>query len=518
MSNRINILVKNSSWVYLAKITVQIIGFVVNILVVRKLSVEIYGTYNFLLSTLTFINIFALSSVTSVFNRFIPELAENKDIPKLLKLLKVGVLSSVGIFVLLSLMIYVFRKPYAEIFNIQNIEIYLLALFVYMFFSYSKAIFDNIIKSLLLHKNASVFAIINSLFTAVLLIIFLPRLTVNILLYISAAGAFVYLIPSIFIIIRYFKTIKYEKINSVKLKKKEVVRYAAYSSLNELGAGIIGKTSDNFIVAGAGNQYFVGLYSFSLKLYKLVFKLLPMKDFLTVLRPLFLGKFTKEFNKNEFDKVYNFIVKVMLLVYSLPFIYFFSFGKPFIEFIYGAKYFPSFGVLVLLLAGNFIAAYFYPLGLTIILKKRMEIAFYAKIIVVFSIFVGIWGMKNFGIMGVALATLIGDLLKNALMLFLAKRIIRIKYYNKEFIKIFALIFVLSILFYFLSSLFVKGIISLIIFSIIFGAISFVSFIFFHPFRKDELEYFNKMKESSKILRKLSQLVIFIFEFKPRLNN
>jgi len=43
------ILVKNTAWIYAGKPATQLFGIIATILVIRKLAVDVYGTYNFLL-------------------------------------------------------------------------------------------------------------------------------------------------------------------------------------------------------------------------------------------------------------------------------------------------------------------------------------------------------------------------------------------------------------------------------------------------------------------------------------
>ncbi len=78
-------LIHNTKWIYISKIVTQILGLVATVLVIRKLSVDIFGTYNILLNSFIVFQIFAVSSVSNIFNRYIPELIANKEYRKFRK-------------------------------------------------------------------------------------------------------------------------------------------------------------------------------------------------------------------------------------------------------------------------------------------------------------------------------------------------------------------------------------------------------------------------------------------------
>ncbi len=51
-TSRAKILVKNTAWIYVGKLFTQLFGVIATILVIRKLSVDVFGTYNFLIKIL----------------------------------------------------------------------------------------------------------------------------------------------------------------------------------------------------------------------------------------------------------------------------------------------------------------------------------------------------------------------------------------------------------------------------------------------------------------------------------
>lgn len=514
-SSRIKILVNNTAWIYFSKIFTQLISLITTILVIRKLAVDIFGTYNFLLNTFVIIELFVLSSITSVFNRYIPELIKNNEFYKLKKLINTGLLISIPSLIVSVVLIIIFEKPFGEFFNIPDFSQYLIPFLIYIICAYFKALIDNILRSFLLHKLTSKITMFNSFLRSVLFFAFLSILNVNILMYIESFLCFLFAVQGFRMFYQHFRKNQDPSIETTNpVTQKRVIRYGLYSSINELGAGIVGKTSDYYIISSISNTYLLGLYSFAYRLYGLIYQLLPLRDFLTVLRPLFIQKYTSNYNKEEYINMYNFIIKVMLPIFLLPGIYFFLFGKPFIIYLFDIKYIDAYWVTCIILFSHWVTAFFYPLGLTIILKEKMHIALFSKIVVIFSILGGIWAMKLYGIIGVALITMIGDFLRNFIMYIWMKKYDDVEYRLSEFLKYFYQIIILAGIFYIFNHYnYINTPFKFIVFSALFVIVAFFLAIKLHPFNSIDLQLLKEITAKNKYLVKASNVIIKIYQFK-----
>ena len=509
--SRYQILTANTTWVYISKIVTQILGFIVSVLVIRKLSVEVFGTYNFLISTLAIINIFALSTIISINNRFIPELIEKKEFTYLKRFMSIGFTISIIIFIFVIVILYLFRTSFANLFHITDFHKYILGFFIYIFFSYIKILSDNINRSLLLHKKSSIIAIINSIIQSLLLVIFLPQLTVNLLLYIAAFAAFVFSIQSVTVLIRYISSLDLSKDNRGKseFRQKRIIRYGLLSSLNELGASVVDSKSDYFIIAAIGNQYLVGIFAFAQKASNFVNKILPVKEFKSIIRPLFFQKFTRSFNKDEFNLIYNFIVKIMIPVFTLPAIYFLVYGQTIITEVLGDKYISAYVLICIILLCNIEIGIFYPTVFTVQLLERVEIQLYSKVIIVLSIVGGIAAMKYFGLIGVVLVTSLLNVAKKVFIFLMIKKKAGIEYRIRELRK-HMITFAILLLYGFITNSITGGLVALILSSAGFGIISIFLLIKLHPFNEKDIIYLDKLSQSSKMLSKLRPFFILIY--------
>ena len=300
--------------------------------------------------------------------------------------------------------------------------------------------------------------------------------------------------------------------NSILIENSRVYKYGIIAFFNEIGAGIIGKTSDSFIISALGGQMYMGIFAFSNKIKNIFNKLLPISEFKTVLRPLFFQKFSKSINKEEFINLYNFIVKVMIPIFSIPAIYFIFFGESIIVNIYDPKYLSAYPLGCILLLGNIQIAVFYPVVFTVRLYEKNQYQLYTKVIGIFSIFLGILAMKYYGLIGVILVTTISDMIKKIIIYLLIKKEANITYRISEY-KNYIFIFSILVCFSMIISKFISGIISLLLLTFLFGILSILLIILFHPFNKYDIIYIRKLAQSSKLTRLIETILIRISNYK-----
>ncbi len=508
--SKINTFTKNTAWIYLGKIGSQILAFITAVLVIKKLDVDMYGTYNLLLKFIILFNVFSLSPIGSVFNRYIPELISNNENRRLTKLIFTGISLIVISAIAIATIMLNFSDILSGFLNIPSFAQYKVALLAYIMLMILRQAMVSILTSSLLHKQTSIFLLFSSFIRSVLLIALLPFLTINVLLLIEAIASFIYILPGGYVLYKFIVSVKAKAVveTKVEVDKKRVIRYGMFSSLNELGAGIVGKTSDYFIISSMSNLHNVGIYAFATKIYDLIFKLLPFKEFMTVVRPLFFQKYSNDYNESEFHNVYNFMIKCMMPVYIIPVLYFVVFGQSLIQFVFDAKYAEAYLVCVLVLLSNVYYAFFFPVALVMQLKEKMDIALYSKVIVFFSIAAGILAMKYYGIIGVAIATLVGDLSKNFFILILLKRKVKIKYRLNEY-RNYLFVFAGINIPFFMISYYNINFPFLVIGTLIYFPLTLWSIVKFHPFKSFDLELLEKMGQSNKSTKLVRKLILKI---------
>ena len=144
--SKVKILIHNTKWIYISKIVTQILGLVATVLVIRKLSVDIFGTYNLLINSFIVFQIFAVSSVSNVFNRYIPELIANKEFRNFKKFIRGSFGFSMLFLTFLIILLHLFKDFFASFFNIQDFSQYYLVFIIYCYASFLQILIDTIFK------------------------------------------------------------------------------------------------------------------------------------------------------------------------------------------------------------------------------------------------------------------------------------------------------------------------------------------------------------------------------------
>ena len=133
----------------------------------------------------------------------------------------------------------------------------------------------------------------------------------------------------------------------------------------------------------------------------------------------------------------------------------------------------------------------------------------AKLVVLLSLGLGIYLMKQFGVVGVALATFIGEFLKNALMFALFKRKCHITYDRRIWFSYLMLILSAIALFGFVNFI-GENFIVWIVTNLLFGVYFVFYLVNFHALSNNELQKLEDVilssNKTSKIYRRLAPLL------------
>lgn len=498
------ILLHNTKWIYLSKLATQIIGLFTTVMIVSKLDVDSFGKYSLLLASFVVFQIFSLSSITSVINRYVPEYLELHKITLLKRLVAISALIAILIFSLQFWLLYIFKVQFSAFFNIPDFDKCFFSFGIFCYAFLVQNLLDVLLKSMLLHKRVGKLIILNSMIRLFLYIIFIKSLNVDGLLLIEAVLAFIYSIQAIVVYTTYVNKLKDTNDTESTFFNKRVFRYGLWSLVNEMGVGVVGKTSDYFIVAAISSPYHLGLYSFSQKVFEVFNKLIPFKDLQTVIRPLFIKKFSSQYSVSDFNKYFKLMVKMLLPIYLIPLFYFIVLGGNTIRIVFDTKYSEAYTIIVIFLSSNLFLAYFYPLSLFAQLKERVDVMLYSKVVIVYSVVFGILGMKFYGLIGVAVVSLFGDLLKNLIIYYFLRKYQEIKFSILDIKNYFFVILIIPVLFILDSYQF--GLVSYVIVSILCLMIYVILMLLFNPFTNNERRMIMKIGVHSKITKAAIRIV------------
>ena len=83
---------KNTFYVFFERLISPVINFLLIVFIIRKLSVDEYGIYLFLISMMGYINLLSSLGIPGVFQRFLPEFYQKGEIDKLRQLVNKGLI------------------------------------------------------------------------------------------------------------------------------------------------------------------------------------------------------------------------------------------------------------------------------------------------------------------------------------------------------------------------------------------------------------------------------------------
>ncbi len=441
-------LITNTGWVYVGKIITQIFSLITSILVIRQLPIDTYGAFTFAFGLYAFFQLFIYSPLQYVVIRFLPEMQARGHFHAIRRLIirssAIALLSTL----ILQILMHLFEPEIIRWFNIVQFEDYKTSFYLFVICYSLKLLVEMMMMAFLMHRVTAILNIVMFATRGILYIVMLKQLDVELLLRIEYLLTLCYFVSAMLMMAK-IKAVR----QSYAVQPDEahyparVRRFWLYSVFAELGAGLIGRTSDYYIISAMSGSFQVGLYGVAIKIYEIFYKILPVKEFDSVLRPLFFNRFNQETPDTVIQSFYSFMVKMMMPVFIFPFIYFLIFGQSIIVHVFDPRYLDSYSVTCIILLGIVINGLFYPLNMMIQLKEQVQINLYSRIVVLFSIVAGVFLMKHYGIIGVAIATLTGDLLKNLIMLILFRRYVAIAYPIADLMRYFALATIPVILFF-----------------------------------------------------------------------
>ncbi len=495
-------LIDNTLWIYAGKIITQVLGLFATILVIRKLPVDTYGTYSFLFGLFFVYQLFITSPIKNVLLRYVPELIEKGNNALVRKMLHYSLALAFGLIIVFSAVLYQFQDNFGNFFNVLHFGEHIDAFFVFALCYSLKVLSETIIAAFLKHPLSAMANVLVVIFRASMYILLLNRINVNLLLYIEAVASIIFVLFVLKGVLKQFyrPDVSNENEEVTKIKGR-VSRFYLLSFFSELGYGIIGKTSDHYIIAAMSSPFFVGLYGFALKIFEIFYKILPFREFESVLKPIFFKRFSVSSDDKQINDFYMFVVKILLPLFMLPVLYFLIFGKGIIIHVFEEKYLSAYWVSCVLLFGVFLNGFFYPLNFVIQLKERLEINLYSRVVIVFSIIAGIYFMKLYGIIGVAVATVVGEFLKNIFMFVLTKKYVQLKYSKDIFIKYGGVFLIIGVLFLSFSNYF-QSITGWLVGSFLFAVTYIIILINFHPLSTTEISRLESIITSSDKMKKV----------------
>lgn len=425
----VELAVKNTFFLYISNFIVQMIGMVVSIYIIRVLTVEDYGLYVFILGSMMFIHMFSTSSPSTVIARFVPEFIEIKAYRLIQKTYLISLLIVLFTLALFSVAFFFFRGWAESFFKLPGLEKYTFYIIYFVFGYISLMLGRTYNATFLLLRLSSFIHISAAIVRLILYFIFWNRINLTIVLMIESTT---YSIDGMFqLAIPYFH-IRRKMNDNVETRipnlRKRMLKYASLSFFNEIGAGMINKSTNNYIISAISNPFYVGQYGFANKLNDIFMKLFPLNQIASILRPIFIRKYTSS-NENSdiLNRMFVFLYKFLFFILAPMCFLFITVSDIVIINIFDPKYIDT----ILITNAIFMFALFnsfqIPLGYVVQAIEHLEINLMSKIFFIYNIFGSILMMKMMGLIGVVIILGTSILFKNLFILIALRKHIKLSF-------------------------------------------------------------------------------------------
>lgn len=412
---------KSSIWV-IARFFVSLsVGVFITTFIIRSLTVEEYGLYTILFSLITYVSVISSFGIVEVFRRFIPEAMQASNYSLLKGLVLRGLVLRIVLSALTVSVILLVHGPVGQLLKIPDFINYF-SVFAFGIVLYLEAtLLTSVLHSLFLHKYSVIASTIYTLFRGACVFLLL-KLGWDILGVLWAEVASWGLWTILQWLLYHFKFSKVHPTSKVaKLPVRRYLRYAGFSSLNELGSAALGVSTDFFIISAALGPSAVAIYAFADRVIKLFMSCMPHVLLIDVIRPSFFTKYAETGSKQHLNQMFNLLVKIGAFSVFPLVVGIFLLGDTMIVLVFKPEYLPAEKILWVLIIFTAINIFAFPTGLVLQALEQVQINLYSKVFAIFNVIAALLVVHRFGVMGVVLTTCLSGLMKNLYCYWYAKQ-------------------------------------------------------------------------------------------------
>jgi len=480
---------------YSAKIVIVIFNFLTTVYIVRKLNVEEYGLYNFLLSIILLSGIATSFGLAPIIQRYLPEYRERKNnyFQKRILSLAVFIRFVAGFVFVLYLLLtnnwiidtfnlpgtFKLILPLISLIILLTLESQLLgdaallALFENKYWSISKSVY-SILKFFLFFLMLKLgYGIIGIVWTWLIIEVLL------FVLFLMRAWKVVFSLPA-----------RKEEVQPLPLRR--FLRFGLPLWFQNVFYLFRDKATDIFILSYFLTQKEVGLYSFAFGIPLTILSFSPGNILRPITTPALIQKYTRDSNKEDLSYFFQFMNRIIFFTMFPISLALIILSNEIIKYVFTSVYLEVLPLFILSLGFLMISQFNYAYTSILYTLEKSKIMFVASWTAIYNLVMDLLLIPKLGILGAILATGSAGLMLLPYYYFVLKkeREIELKYPWKSFIK-FGLNTVPFCFILFFLKRFINNIVSLILVLII-GAIIYLIFSYLNKgFENKDRELINK---------------------------
>ncbi|NQU45084.1 oligosaccharide flippase family protein [bacterium] len=394
---------------------------------VRKLSMEDFGRYNLILSSLVYLVFLSNLGTQSTLQRFIPEYFARRQFRRISKTYRMIAVLNLAMAILVFAVLLAFYRTIAGLVNMAEYRevFFVFAIAAVLFFQIN--IIGIVLNNLFLHVYQVWGQLACITLKTAFIVVFLEKGYGLRELFVAEVFAYTPALLALFYLYRRWIAPRIRAADTGEQEDIEYRRFARYSGYNlvTLPHGIAMDFSlANLVVSRYLDFAQLGAYAFAYRVSQMILQVLPQRLLQSVIRPAFYTRFSKAEDKNRaLHEMFNTLCRFNLffLLPSLAFVL--LGGKHIILHVFGEpQYLGAYPVLAVTFAFLCTSFFELPADLTIQALEKLFYRFLAQYFTFFGLVLSlalVW--TGYGIMGVAVATGLSAFCKNLFLYYFARR-------------------------------------------------------------------------------------------------
>ncbi len=375
--------------------------FLIQLLIIKNLSVEDYGIYNILISIVTVGYFVCNLGIESVIERYIPEFIEKNNYYVIKRIIKNGIKITLVSSIIVSASLILLGNLISDIIKAGGIETYFIYIGIILILNIEIKVLESVLNAYIEQKSRNLFKF------------FAYTTYLGLIYYFFCLGLGLWgalysmIIANLLLFMLFLLKVKILVFSKKTVGEKEkifgkVSKYGWFMYLSGLGDIIFQLTTDVFIISYFLGSYFVGIYSFAYTFTRYMFYFLPPVVAFSIILPIIIRQYTKDKSiLPAFFKLHNKLIAFFSIPLCLGGI---ILSEKIIILIFGSKYLPGIDVFNIYMIFFLIWSFGYPLYILIRVLEKPKIVFYSRIFIIYNLAADIILVPIFGIIGAAVAT------------------------------------------------------------------------------------------------------------------
>jgi O-antigen/teichoic acid export membrane protein len=385
------------------------VGIITSIYILKSLSVEEYGIYKYIATFITFSMYMTSMGLESGVNRYLPEYLSKRMYSAANQLIAYSILLRITAIFISIIILYSLQEWIISYFNIpaiiiENIPIIGIISSVILIktligpailAAYKQHYIDNMNK--IIYELARVVLVYYVYYSDEgfigILIVWLFTEVISFLHYFSV------------VIIKVYRNKKESESGSSLFEYPRIFKYLILSWLN-VSTGVFKNIAiDNIFIMKYSGSAAVGLYGFSSLIIQMVMQFNPLKSMRSLFNPMLIEYYYKQHRSVEsIQYIYKLFIKVYCFTMTPIIVIMLIFIDNLIAIMFEANYLDSLPVIYFLILSYYVSEISYALQPIINLYEKPQIVLYSNIFSLYNLVLDIILIKQYGIMGAAIAT------------------------------------------------------------------------------------------------------------------